>query len=77
MIPSNEEAEALIEAAASAFRERGADGAIRTSPAWHDLDDDGRRRAFEAARVQRALEAAMDPEGLSSTARAVLGRLRR
>jgi hypothetical protein len=31
--------------------------------------------AFEAAWVSRQLEAALDPEGLSSTGRAVLGRI--
>ena len=68
--------EALIEAAATAFRERGRDGGVRTHPAWHDLDDEGRLRAFEAARANRVLEAALDSEGLSSTAKAVLARIR-
>jgi hypothetical protein len=70
------ETEALIEAAAGAWRPRGRDGALRFHPAWYDLDDAGRVRAFEAATQARALEAALDPEGLSSTARAVLARLR-
>ena len=74
--PRTPEEEALIEAAATAFRERGADGSVRTHPAWHDLDDEGRRLAFEAARANRVLEAALDPEGLSSTAKAVLARIR-
>jgi hypothetical protein len=71
------ETEPLIEAAAGAFRERDARGAVRFAPAWWDLDADGRREAFAAACVNRAIEAALDPDGLSSTARAVLSRLRR
>ena len=66
----------LIEAAAAAFRERDADGAIRFHPAWWDLDDEGRVAAYVAAAESRALEAALDPSGLSSTGRAVLARIR-
>ena len=33
--------------------------------------------AFELAAELRAMEAALDPEGLSTTARAVLARIRR
>jgi hypothetical protein len=71
------ETESLIEAAAGAFRERDARGNVRSAPAWWDLDPDGRRQAFEAACLNRVIEAALDPQGLSSTARAVLARLRR
>jgi hypothetical protein len=70
------ENESLIEAAAGAFRERDRQGRARFHPAWWDLDEAGRREAFEAARQSRALEAALDPEGLSSTGRAVLARIR-
>ncbi len=69
------EREALIEAVVAAPRERAADGALRAHPAWHDLDAEGRRAACEAAIAQRALEAALDPEGLSTTARLVLARI--
>jgi hypothetical protein len=69
--------EDLIEAAAAAFRERDPRGSIRFHPAWWDLDDQGRRAVFEAALQSRALEAALDPGGLSSTGRAVLARIRR
>jgi hypothetical protein len=48
----------------------------RAHPAWQDLDQAGRLEAFEATRAARALEAALDPEGLSTTARAVLARIR-
>ncbi|MCC6552109.1 MAG: hypothetical protein IT372_03680 [Polyangiaceae bacterium] len=69
--------ERLIEAAAGAYRDRDPHGAIRSHPAWHDLDDAGREEAFELARRLRAMEAALDPDGLSSTARAVLARIRK
>jgi hypothetical protein len=67
----------LIEAAATAFRERAPDGSLRFHPAWWDLDDDGRLASYDAALHSRALEAALDPDGLSSTARAVMARIRR
>ncbi len=70
------ERESLVEAAASAWRPRDADGAVRSHPAWHDLDEEGRREAFEVARQMRRLEAAADPQGLSATARALLARIR-
>jgi hypothetical protein len=69
--------EALVEAAAGAYRPRRPGGGTGTSPAWHDLDAEGRQEAFRAAALSRRLEAALDPEGLSSTARAVLARVRR
>jgi hypothetical protein len=70
------EGQVLIEAAAGAWRPRDRFGQVSAHPAWHDLDEPGRREAFEVARGLRRLEAALDPEGLSATARAVLGRIR-
>ena len=64
----------LVEEVAGAVRPR-ARAELRYHPAWHDLGDDGRRRAFELARALRKVEAALDPEGLSTTARAVLARI--
>ena len=72
-----QETELLIEATASAWRPRGVDGGVRAHPAWHDLGPAGRARAFERAAGLRQLEAALDPEGLSTTGRAVLARIRR
>ena len=69
--------EALVEAVAGAFRARRPGGGLASHPAWHDLDAPGREEAFRAAAASRRLEAALDPEGLSSTARAVLARLPR
>ncbi|HVH43749.1 MAG TPA: hypothetical protein VM925_15450 [Labilithrix sp.] len=67
--------ERLIEEVAGAHRPVSRD-ALRYHPAWHDLDDAGRMRAFELGRALRRLEAAADPEGLSLTARAVLAQIR-
>lgn len=69
--------ELLREQVLSAWRPRDRDGGVRAHPAWHDLPEQERARAFDQAALARRLEAAMDPEGLSSTARAVLARLTR
>ena len=69
---SDPEDEPLIEAVCSAYRERSPRGELRFHPAWHDLDAAGRLPAADSATALRKLEAALDPEGLSSTARAVL-----
>jgi hypothetical protein len=66
----------LIEAATTAWRPQSTSGEFRPHPAWSDLDPAGRLEVYEATRALRRLEAARDPEGLSSTARAVLARLR-
>ena len=73
---TSEEAARLIEQVASAFRPPSQD-VLTYHAAWHDLDAAGRKRAFELARALRPLEAALDGDGLSTTARAVLARLRR
>lgn len=70
------EREVLIEAVVSAWRPRSKEGEVRGHPAWHDLDEAGRVEAARLALVSRRMEAALDPEGLSSTARAVLARIR-
>jgi hypothetical protein len=66
----------LIEAAAAAYRPATPHGAIDFHPAWWDLDDAGRRATFAAILQSRALESALAPDGLSSTGRAVLARIR-
>jgi hypothetical protein len=71
-----EETETLIEAATTAFRERDpASGRILPSPAWWDLSPADRERLFARQLVSRAVESAIDDDGLSSTARAVLDRV--
>ncbi|MDF1562785.1 MAG: hypothetical protein P1V51_07065 [Deltaproteobacteria bacterium] len=73
---TDRERAALIEAVTTAHRERSPGGRLRSAPAWHDLDAAGRQEAFDETLLQRRLEAALDPEGLSCTARAVLARIR-
>ena len=68
--------DALLEAAASAFRERTASGRILPSPAWADLAPDDRAALFELQLVARQVERTLDPQGLSATAQVVLGRAR-
>ena len=69
-----EEQELLIEQVAGAWRPEG-DDELHYHKAWHDLDAAGRARAYELARALRPLEAALDPDGLSPTARAVLAKI--
>lgn len=68
--------EQLIERVASAHRARHPNE-LATHPAWLDLSEDGRVQAHALATHLRELEAALDPDGLSTTARAVLARIRR
>ena len=70
------EEELLVEKAIASYRRRDAQGVIQPSPAWADLSEDNRRAAFDEAAKLRAMEAALDPRQLSSTARAVLDRIR-
>jgi hypothetical protein len=67
--------DALIEQLLSAHRESGAHGAIHFAPAFFDLSPEARETAFATLQLQRALEAGSDSEGLSTTARAILGRI--
>ncbi len=67
--------EVLIEAAASAFRERDAAGRVLRSPAWFDLAPEQRDLLFDTQLEIRAAERLIHPAGLSGTARAVLARL--
>ncbi|MBA3540038.1 MAG: hypothetical protein H0T79_10450 [Deltaproteobacteria bacterium] len=67
--------EELVEQVASAWRPRSQDE-LRYHPGWHDLDEAGRLRAYELARALRHAEAALDRDGLSTTAHAVLARIR-
>ena len=70
------EEDLLIEQVASAHRPPTRDE-LRYHPAWHDLPEPARLRAHDRARDLREVEAALDPDGLSTTARAVLARIRR
>jgi hypothetical protein len=70
------EIEQLIEAATTAWRPRGPSGQVRAHPAWADLDATGRVAVYEATRLLRQLEATRAVDGLSTTAKRVLARLR-
>jgi hypothetical protein len=67
--------ESLIEAAATAFREREVTGRIKPSSAWQDLSPEERRVLFERQLTNRIVDRAVDPDDRSSTVRAVLARL--
>jgi hypothetical protein len=68
--------ESLVEAAVTAWRARDASGTIQPHPAWADLDAAGRSEAYAATLQARALEAALAADGLTTTGRAVLARIR-
>ena len=69
------ERDALIESVASAHRAIDPFTRMpRAHPAWHDLDDQARRIAYDRALATRELEAALSGE--TATARAVLARIR-
>lgn len=74
---SGKDRDLLIEASASAFRERDPAGRIVPSPAWWDLSPQDRDAAFALQLASRRLERLVDPQGQSTTARAVLARARR
>jgi len=62
----------LCRARARPWRPAGPD-AIRPHPAWTDLAAEGRQAAYD---LMRRLEPALDADGLSTSARAVLARIR-
>jgi hypothetical protein len=66
----------ILESAMSSFRERDSGGRILPSPAWWDLSPEDRDTLFRRQLESRILERALDPARISSTARAVLSRIR-
>ena len=64
----------LAEEAMSAFRERDSWGRILPSSAWMDLAPEEREVLFGAQTMARRLEAALDGDGMSTTAKAVARR---
>jgi len=72
-----EQIESSLEMAASPFRESDATGRVLPAAAWFDLSPGERERLFDLQAESRALERAIDPEGLSGTGRAVVARIRR
>ena len=73
---TREEEDLLVEQVASAHRPRAGEE-LQYHKAWHDLDEAARVRAFDLTHALRSVEAALDPDGLSTTARAVLARIAR
>lgn len=69
---TDEHRDELIERVVGAYRSRSPDGSLRAHPAWHDLDEAGRAEAHARTTAARRLEAALDPDGHTSTTRAVL-----
>lgn len=67
--------ETLLERVASAHRARDPFARLKPEPAFFDLDDAGRQEAYVLGVMTRRLEAALDPDGISSSGRAVLRRL--
>lgn len=73
---TDEEEALLVEQVASAHRPPArAHEELRYHPAWHDLSEAARERAFARGRALRTLEAAIDPGGLSAAAKAILARI--
>jgi len=68
--------ELLLEQVVSAHRERTVDGHVKSHPAWHDLDAEGRVAAYEATLRLREMERALSSNGRSSTVEALLSRIR-
>ncbi len=73
---TDEEKDLLIEQVAGAWRPDAGDE-LTYHKAWHDLDADSRLVAADRARALRRIEAALDGEGLSTTARSVLAKITR
>jgi len=72
---TDHDTELLIEAALTSWRPRTPAGEILPHPAWADLSHAGRERLYDETLRARRMEQALDPDGLSSTARGVLGRV--
>ena len=70
---SEREREALVEAAATAFRERDREGRLAPPPAWWDMSPQQREELFRLQLATRELERAVT--GTTGTVRAVLMRV--
>jgi len=73
---NGDDTERLIEEALTAWRPRSPSGRVLDHPAWADLAEPERERLFDETMRGRLLEQALDPDGISTTGRAVLARLR-
>ena len=66
----------LMERLTGAFRARDLVGTIQFEPAFYDLAPSDRVQAAAEAAALRRIEAALDPDQLSTTAHAVMERVR-
>ena len=67
--------DALVEAAATPFRERDLSGRILPSPAFMDLSPPAREELARLQTASRAVESALHPLGWSGTVQAVMDRI--
>lgn len=74
---SAREQDVLVESCVTAFRERDAEGRLKPPAAWWDLPPEALDELYAQQLLAREIERALDPQGLSATARAVLTRIRR
>jgi hypothetical protein len=72
---TNDSKELMIEKAVSAFRERNSSGRILPSVSWFDVAPEDRDAVFALQLESRQIERALSRDGISTTVRAVLGRL--
>lgn len=68
-----EREETLLEAAASAYRERDREGRLLPPPAWWDMAPEQREELFRLQLASREMERAV--AGMSGTVHAVLRRI--
>ena len=74
---SEREQDVLVESCVTAFRERDAEGRLTPPAAWWDLPPEALDELYAQQLLAREIERALDPQGLSATARAVLTRIGR
>jgi hypothetical protein len=74
---SERERDVLVESCVTAFRERDAEGRLMPPAAWWDLPPEALDELYAQQLLAREFERALDPRGLSATARAVLARIGR
>ena len=73
---SADERDERLEELTSAWRPTSIMGGPEAHPAWHDLTAEDREETFRQTSLQRAMEAALDRDRMSTTARAVMARIR-
>ncbi len=66
---------ALLEAAATAYREHDLEGRLLPPPAWWDLSSREKDELFRLQAMAREIERALHPTGMTTTARAVMSRI--